>query len=213
MPAPKNPWWAACRCAGWCDGQAGSPSSSTRPGVVRTSTDVRRQRLRGPVPRRHRCNDRPLACAGGRRHGEPALTGHRHDAPRPRRPIEVGDELGDAVRAALWQFALTATDANRFVIRLAHELRVDQRSWCRTTAITAPSPSYIRLARRPSRARAGKSVRRSIRATTTRVVEFNDLPALEPRCPRRRGLVLAEPAMPTSASSLPTPAIRRCAAR
>ena len=91
-----------------------------RPGRGRPLHRRRRPRLRRLLPRRHRRDDRPLAArrrCGDRRAG-------RARASRSMLPTEDADlgRRGAAPAASAcryWQFALTATDANRFALRLA----------------------------------------------------------------------------------------------
>jgi glutamate-1-semialdehyde 2,1-aminomutase len=109
----------------------------------------------------------------------------------------VGEELGRRFGLPRWQFALTATDANRFAIRLARHVtgrpKVLVYNWCYHGSV---DESFATL-------RDGEVVEREANigppvplAETTRVVEWNDVEAL------RRELahgdvacVLAEPAL------------------
>ena len=82
----------------------------------------RRQRLRRPLPRRHRGDDRPLA-------GRPRSQRSSARAERgitAMLPTEdavlVGEEMKRRFGLPDWQFTLSATDANRFVVRLAREI-------------------------------------------------------------------------------------------
>ena len=58
--------------------------------------------------------------------------------PSPDGPWVAG-ELARRFGLPLWQFAMTATDANRFVLRLARHVTGGRRCWCSTTATTARS--------------------------------------------------------------------------
>jgi len=97
-----------------------------------------------------------------------------------------------------WQFALTATDANRFSIRLARKITSRSKilvfNWCYhgtvdETFITLRSDGTAGA----RRGNVGPPVDPSV---TTKVVEFNDLPALERAlAPGDVACVLAEPAM------------------
>jgi glutamate-1-semialdehyde aminotransferase len=94
--------------------------------------------------------------------------------------VWVGEEMTRRFGLPSWQFALTATDANRFTIRLAREAtgrsKVIVHNWCyhgsvdETFAIIAGGG----IESRPHN--IGRPVDPSL---TTRVVEINDLDALE----------------------------------
>ena len=110
----------------------------------------------------------------------------------------VADELTRRFGVSSWQFALTATDANRFTIRLARHL-TDRSTilvfnWCYhgtvdETFATLGDDGVVR-------AREGNLGPPVDPALTTRVVEFNDLTALERELARSDvALVLAEPAL------------------
>jgi len=117
-------------------------------------------------------------------------------------PVEdavwVGEELQERFGLKYWQFALTATDANRFSIRLARKItgrpKILVFNWCYHGTV---DETFITL--RPDgmagarRGNVGPPVDPSV---TTKVVEFNDLPALERAlAPGDVACVLAEPAM------------------
>jgi glutamate-1-semialdehyde 2,1-aminomutase len=110
----------------------------------------------------------------------------------------VADELTRRFGVSSWQFALTATDANRFTIRLARHL-TDRSTilvfnWCYhgtvdETFATLGDDGVVR-------AREGNLGPPVDPAVTTRVVEFNDLAALELELARGDvALVLTEPAL------------------
>jgi glutamate-1-semialdehyde 2,1-aminomutase len=120
--------------------------------------------------------------------------------------IWVGEELKRRFGLPLWQFALTATDANRFAIRIARE--ITQRSkilvfnFCyhgtvdESFATLEPDGSVG-----PRRGNIGAPVNP---AETTRVVEFNDLEALEAALKHNDVAgILAEPAMTNVGIILP----------
>ena len=97
-----------------------------------------------------------------------------------------------------WQFALTATDANRFSIRLARQItgrpKILVFNWCYHGTV---DESFITLefdgTSRARRGNIGPPVDPSI---TTKVVEFNDIPALEKALAAGDvACVLAEPAL------------------
>jgi glutamate-1-semialdehyde 2,1-aminomutase len=123
--------------------------------------------------------------------------------------IWVGAELERRFGLPLWQFALTATDANRFVLRIARYVtgrpKILVFDWCyhgtvdETLATMAPDGS---TQLRPSN--IGAQVHP---AHTTKVVEFNDLQALEAAlAPGDVACVLAEPALTNIGIVLPDPA-------
>src|SRR6202011_1117910 len=112
--------------------------------------------------------------------------------------VWVGEELQKRFRLPYWQFALSATDANRFSIRLARQItgraKILVFNWCYhgsvdETFITL-HPDGTAGARRGN---IGPPVDPSV---TTRVVEFNDVPALEQALAHGDvACVLAEPAL------------------
>jgi glutamate-1-semialdehyde 2,1-aminomutase len=112
--------------------------------------------------------------------------------------VFVGEELQQRFGLTYWQFALTATDANRFSIRLARQItgraKILVFNWCYhgtvdETFITL-HPDGTAGARRGN---IGPPVDPSV---TTRVVEFNDVPALEQALAHGDvACVLAEPAL------------------
>jgi len=112
--------------------------------------------------------------------------------------IFVGEELARRFGLPFWQMALTATDANRFAIRLARHLTrrpyVLVYNWCYhgtvDEAFATLGPDGRVTARHSN---AGPPVDLAL---TTKVVEFNDLAALEAAlAPGDVACVLAEPAM------------------
>jgi glutamate-1-semialdehyde 2,1-aminomutase len=112
--------------------------------------------------------------------------------------IFVAEELQKRFGLAYWQFALTATDANRFSIRLARQItgrpKILVFNWCYHGSV---DESFITLqpdgTARARRGNVGPPVDPSI---TTKVVEFNDVAGLEAAlAPGDVACVLAEPAM------------------
>src|ERR1700687_837348 len=95
--------------------------------------------------------------------------------------IFVAEELQKRFLLPYWQFALTATDANRFSIRLARQItgrpKILVFNWCYHGTV---DETFITLKRDgksgPRRGNIGPPVDPSV---TTRVVEFNDVAALE----------------------------------
>ena len=119
----------------------------------------------------------------------------------------VGRELQRRFGLPYWQVAMTATDANRFAIRLARQITgrklILVHNWCYhgsvdETIITinngkpGPKPGNIGPAIDP--------------AVTSKVVEINDLPALEKAlAPGDVACVLVEPALTNIGIVLPDP--------
>jgi len=112
--------------------------------------------------------------------------------------IFVGEELQKRFGLPYWQFALTATDANRFSIRRARQITGRSKilvfNWCYHGTV---DETFITLqADGKARARRGNIGPPVDPSVTTKVVEFNDLPALERAlAPGDVACVLAEPAM------------------
>jgi glutamate-1-semialdehyde 2,1-aminomutase len=112
--------------------------------------------------------------------------------------IFVAEELQRRFGLRYWQFALTATDANRFSIRLARQItgrpKILVFNWCYHGTV---DETFITL--QPdgtARARTGNIGPPVDPSVTTKVVEFNDIPALEQAlAPGDVACVLAEPAM------------------
>jgi glutamate-1-semialdehyde 2,1-aminomutase len=109
----------------------------------------------------------------------------------------VGEELTRRFGLSYWQFALTATDANRFSIRLAREITrrpfVLVFNGCYHGTVDETFIALVDGERVPRRGNIGPPVNP---VETTRVVEFNDVDALERAL--ADGLVacvLAEPVM------------------
>lgn len=117
----------------------------------------------------------------------------------------VGHELKRRFALPYWQFALTATDANRFAVRIARE--ITQRSkilvynYCYHGTVDETFASLQGGIVVPRRGNIGPPVNP---AETTRVVEFNDLNALEHALKHGDvAVVLAEPAMTNVGIILP----------
>jgi glutamate-1-semialdehyde 2,1-aminomutase len=118
----------------------------------------------------------------------------------------VSGELARRFGLPAWQLASTATDANRFAIRIARQItgrpRILVFNWCyhgtvdETFATLGPDGRVG--------PRAGNIGPPVDPAVTTRVVEFNDLPALERELAHGDvACVLAEPAMTNIGIVLP----------
>jgi glutamate-1-semialdehyde 2,1-aminomutase len=109
----------------------------------------------------------------------------------------VGEDLARRFGLPYWQVALTATDANRFAIRLARHVTQRPRilvfNWCYHGTV---DEAFITLTDGVAHARPGHVGPPVDPTITTRVVEFNDVPALEAAlAPGDVACVLAEPAM------------------
>jgi glutamate-1-semialdehyde aminotransferase len=127
----------------------------------------------------------------------------------------VGDEMARRFGVPYWQFTLSATDANRCVIRWAREitgrLKIVVHNWCyhgsvdETVAILDDGHTVAR------KGNIGKPVALD---ATTRVVEINDLAALEAALAAGdvAACLVRARAHSTSASCCQSPAITsRCA--
>jgi glutamate-1-semialdehyde 2,1-aminomutase len=112
--------------------------------------------------------------------------------------IFVAEELQQRFGLPYWQFALTATDANRFSIRLARQITARPKilvfNWCYHGTV---DESFVTLqADGSTTARPGNIGPPVDPSVTTKVVEFNDIPALEKALADKDvACVLAEPAM------------------
>jgi glutamate-1-semialdehyde 2,1-aminomutase len=120
--------------------------------------------------------------------------------------IWAGEELERRFGLRFWQFTLTATDANRFAIRIARE--ITQRNkilifhYCyHGTADECFATLYPDGSVGPRRGNIGPPTNPT---ETTRVVEFNDLAALEAALKHNDvACILAEPAMTNVGIILP----------
>jgi glutamate-1-semialdehyde 2,1-aminomutase len=117
----------------------------------------------------------------------------------------VGEDLKKRFGLPYWQFTLAATDANRFSIRIARE--ITQRSkilvfhYCYHGTVDETFASVHEGVVGPRRGNIGPPVNP---AETTRVVEFNDLTALEDALKKHDvACILAEPAMTNVGIILP----------
>jgi len=125
--------------------------------------------------------------------------------------IDAAEELTRRFGLPLWQLCLTATDANRFVLRIARAItkrpKVLVHNWCyhgtvdETFAIAAPGGSAGAAQARPGN--TGPQVDPS---STTRVVEINDLAATEAALAAGdAAAILIEPALTNIGIVLPDP--------
>ena len=111
--------------------------------------------------------------------------------------IWVGEEMARRFGLPFWQFALTATDANRFVLRLARDItrrpKVLVFNWCYHGTV---DESFATLSGGRVVARAGNVGPPVDVSHTTRVCEFNEVEALEAELAHEDvACVLAEPAL------------------
>jgi glutamate-1-semialdehyde 2,1-aminomutase len=120
--------------------------------------------------------------------------------------IWVGEELKRRFKLPQWQIVMTATDANRFSIRLAREATRRTKILCingcyhgsvdETIATLDDSGRVI-----PRSGNKGAPVHPSL---TTKVIEFNDVPAMEKALkPRDVACFMLEPAMTNHGLILP----------
>ncbi len=121
--------------------------------------------------------------------------------------IWVGRELTRRFGLARWQFALTATDANRFAIRLARELtdrpKILVFNWCYHGSV---DETFVGLDGDTVVSREGNVGPPVPLDETTRVVEWNDPEALERELAHGDvACVLAEPALTNIGIVLPEP--------
>ncbi len=121
--------------------------------------------------------------------------------------VWVGEELSRRFGLPYWQVAMTATDANRFVIRLARE--VTRRSkilvvnGCYHGTVDETLVVLEKGRVLPRSGNIGPPVNPSV---TTKVIEFNDVGALEEALsPGDVACALMEPAMTNRGIILPEP--------
>jgi glutamate-1-semialdehyde 2,1-aminomutase len=119
----------------------------------------------------------------------------------------VGEELGRRFGLPTWQLAMSATDANRFVLRFARHLtrrpRIAVMDWCYhgTVDETLAVLDGDRVVARPGALGPQVDV-----AETTAVVPFNDLDALDRRLSEGDvACLLMEPALTNIGIVLPEP--------
>ena len=117
----------------------------------------------------------------------------------------VGAELARRFTVPLWSFTLSATDANRFAIRLCRQStgrpKILVFNWCYHGSV---DETFITLDGGRPRARQGNVGPPVDPVQTTRVCEFNDLDALEAELAHGDvACVLAEPALTNIGIVLP----------
>src|SRR3954471_6247777 len=119
----------------------------------------------------------------------------------------VAAELGRRFGLPRWQFALTATDANRFALRLARAItgrpKVLVYAWCYHGTVDECFAIAVEGETRSRPDNIGPPVDPAV---TTRAVEWNDVEAPERALEREDvACVLAEPAMTNAGIVLPDP--------
>ena len=119
----------------------------------------------------------------------------------------VGEELARRFRLPYWQIAMTATDANRFAIRLARDVtrrsKILVYNGCYHGTVDEALIDLVDGHVLPRHGNIGPPVDPSV---TTKAIEFNDVEALERAlAPRDVACVLAEPAMTNRGIILPEP--------
>jgi glutamate-1-semialdehyde 2,1-aminomutase len=119
----------------------------------------------------------------------------------------VAAELGRRFGLPRWQFALTATDANRFALRLARAItdrpKVLVYAWCYHGTV---DESFAIEVEGETRSRPDNIGPPIDPAVTTRAVEWNETDSLERAlAPGDVACVLAEPAMTNAGIVLPDP--------
>jgi len=119
----------------------------------------------------------------------------------------VGEELQKRFGLPYWQFALTATDANRFSIRLARQItgrpKILVFNGCYHGTV---DETFITLKDGVAQSRRGNIGPAVDPTVTTRVVEFNDVDGLEAALSAGDvACVLAEPALTNVGIVLPEP--------
>jgi glutamate-1-semialdehyde 2,1-aminomutase len=119
----------------------------------------------------------------------------------------VAAELGRRFGLPRWQFALTATDANRFALRLARAItnrpKVLVYAWCYHGTVDESFAIEVEGETRSRPDNIGPPVDPAV---TTRAVEWNDPTALQRALePGDVACVLAEPAMTNAGIVLPDP--------
>ncbi len=121
--------------------------------------------------------------------------------------VWVADELHRRFGLPKWQFALSATDANRFVLRFARAItgkpKVVVHDWCYHG--TVDETLVVALGERTV-SRSGAIGPQVNPALTTRVVQFNDIDALERALAHGDvACMLIEPALTNIGIVLPEP--------
>jgi glutamate-1-semialdehyde 2,1-aminomutase len=125
--------------------------------------------------------------------------------------VWLGEELQRRFGLKYWQFTLTATDANRFAIRIAREITARPKilifNYCYHGSV---DETFATLRDGAVVARSGNIGPPVDPSLTTRVVEFNDVDALEAQLAHRDvACVLTEPALTNVGIVHPDPEFHR----
>jgi glutamate-1-semialdehyde 2,1-aminomutase len=126
--------------------------------------------------------------------------------------IAVGEELGRRFGVPAWQFALSATDANRFALRMCRQVQRRSKIMIFLHAYHGTVDETVATLDAAGRVvpREGNVGAPVDPALTTKVVAFNDLDAVRAAlAPRDVAVVLAEPAMTNVGMVLPAPGFLR----
>jgi glutamate-1-semialdehyde 2,1-aminomutase len=121
--------------------------------------------------------------------------------------LVVGEELRRRFGMPAWQFTLTATDANRFALRMLRQIQKRPKvlvfNWCYHGSVDETVCVLEDGAVRPKPGNVGAPVEPS---QTTRVAEFNDVASVERELAHGDvACVLAEPALTNCGIVLPEP--------
>jgi glutamate-1-semialdehyde 2,1-aminomutase len=121
--------------------------------------------------------------------------------------VWVGRELARRFGLPWWQLAMTATDANRFAIRIAREVtrrpKILVYNGCYHGTVDEALVELNEGMIQPNSGSIGPPVDPAL---TTKLIEFNDVDALDQAlAPRDVAAVLAEPAMTNQGIILPDP--------
>ncbi|MCW2983560.1 MAG: hypothetical protein JWR63_1130 [Conexibacter sp.] len=122
--------------------------------------------------------------------------------------IAVGEQLTRRFGVPAWQFALSATDANRFALRMCRQVQQRSKIMIFLHAYHGTVDETVATLDAAGKvvARAGNVGAPVDPALTTKVVAFNDLDAVRAAlAPRDVAAVLAEPAMTNVGMVLPEP--------
>ncbi len=125
--------------------------------------------------------------------------------------VWVAEELARRFGLGCWQFALSATDANRFALRLARKVTGRRKilvfNWCYHGTVDETIVTVVDGHAGPREGNEGWAFDPAL---TTKVAEFNDLAALEAALAAEDvACVLAEPAMTNIGIIHPEPGFHR----
>ncbi len=121
--------------------------------------------------------------------------------------VWVAEELQRRFHLPFWQFALSATDANRFALRVARHVtgrpKILVFNWCYHGTVDETITTVVDGVAGPREGNVGPPIDPTM---TTKVVEWNDVPALEAALLQGDiACVLAEPAMTNVGIIMPQP--------